>query len=412
MNVIRNLKPWQLITLFAVAHALIFLLVFNTGFYAKYFEDPISIAYIYAADIFAGKVPYIDFNIEYPPLALVFMLIPRLFADTPGGYHLAFSAEMLVLDVLIILLLAAFSRRLGLAGWKTLGIYTLGVLAVGPILTRGFDLAAAFLTLLSLYAFVTGKYKTAWVALAVGVMTKLYPVVLIPLYLIYHWRHLQNRQAVTGMGVFVLAAAGIAAVPLFISAGGFIASFTYHLERPLHMESLYSSVILFVRWLGSEPLYLVFSYGAYNIISPVADFFSSAAVGITGGVLAVVYIFFDRFIRRTAEADYGFMMYAVVTLLVFVVFNKVLSPQFLIWLLPLTALVQRDGRLPWLLFVFICTLTALIYPNAYGGLLDGDPLLISALLLRNTTLVLLLFLMGRQAMVTGNVTPGTANLLA
>lgn len=390
-----------MVSLFVIVHAFIFLLIFNTGFYARYFEDPISISYVYAADIFSGKIPYLDFNIEYPPLALVFMLIPRLFTtDTPAAYHMAFSAEMLVLDILIMLLLAAFSRRLGLAGWKTLGIYTIGLLAIGPILTKNFDLAAAFVTLLSLYAFVAGRYKTAWVALAAGVMTKLFPVVLIPLYLIYHWRHRQNKQAVTGMAVFGLTMAIIAAAPLFINASGFISSFTYHMERPLQLESLYSSVILFVRWLGSEPLYLAFSYGSYNIISPAADFFSSAALWITAGLLAAVYIAFDRFIRRrpgTAEGtDYGFMMYAAVTLLVFVVFNKVLSPQFLIWLLPLAALAQRDDWLPWLLFVFICFLTAMIYPNFYGGLLDGEPLLVGALLLRNIALVVLLFLLVRQ----------------
>jgi hypothetical protein len=77
----------------------------------------------------------------------------------------------------------------------------------------------------------------------------------------------------------------------------------------------------------------------------------------------------------------------LVPLLAFVAFNVVLSPQFMIWLLPLAALGSLEGN-PWpmLAIPLATTLTPFFYPcPEYGtGLNLGETIV---LLLRNLMLI-------------------------
>src|SRR5262249_25657491 len=52
--------------------------------------DDTDIYYRYASMTWYGKVPYRDFHVEYPPLALVLFLVPRLVAQGVTSYKLAF----------------------------------------------------------------------------------------------------------------------------------------------------------------------------------------------------------------------------------------------------------------------------------------------------------------------------------
>jgi hypothetical protein len=70
------------------------------------------------------------------------------------------------------------------------------------------------------------------------------------------------------------------------------------------------------------------------------------------------------------------------------VFTKVASPQFLVWLVPLVALVRgRAGRTTCALLAGACALTQLVYPARYAELVAGDTFPATLLLLRNALLI-------------------------
>ena len=76
------------------------------------------------------------------------------------------------------------------------------------------------------------------------------------------------------------------------------------------------------------------------------------------------------------------------------VFAKVLSPQFLVWLAPLVALVRgRVGLAACGLLAPACVLTRLVYPDRYEELLAREGLPVALLLLRNGLLVALTVLL-------------------
>jgi hypothetical protein len=77
----------------------------------------------------------------------------------------------------------------------------------------------------------------------------------------------------------------------------------------------------------------------------------------------------------------------VAAVLALIVTNKVLSPQYLIWLLPFGALLRRG---PLLLLTAACALTTLIWPVLYEQLLALDAPVIVLLNVRNLVLCVLL----------------------
>ena len=56
-----------------------------------------------------GVIP----DTEYPPLALLFIAIPRIFADTPFGYNVAFVAEIFLFMVAGLLLTSRLAGAIG-----------------------------------------------------------------------------------------------------------------------------------------------------------------------------------------------------------------------------------------------------------------------------------------------------------
>src|ERR1017187_5316375 len=92
----------------------------------------VAIYFGYASRIVDGQVPYRDFTLEYPPLALPFFLLPRFFTSNPFRYEKAFVLEMFAANALTIGLVAhrlsgqnvrgVVGRRLA---WYTLALFSL-----------------------------------------------------------------------------------------------------------------------------------------------------------------------------------------------------------------------------------------------------------------------------------------------
>ena len=398
-------KRYWKIALFCAIHAFIFLIIFKSGIYGDSYKEDFSLLYNYSSWIIDGQLPYLNFAAEYPPLALLFATLPQLLADTQAAYAQLFGLEMLLFDLVGLFVLAALARRLKLSPWKTLSIYTIALLAIGPIITIRYDLIVAITVLLSVYAFVCGNNKTAWALLAIGVMTKLYPIVLAPLYLLHQRRHLSYRQLLVGIGIFALVIAAVVTPALIISPEGYLQSLTYHADRPLQIESTYSSALLLGQSLGLTSVDYIVSHGSLNAVSPLATFFANVSPWVLLVTLALTYWSFNKGSGEGTTKQHSFgpldriqashiIVYSLIVILIFMVTNKVLSPQFIIWLYPLIPVVSGRWRnTTWLLFILIGLLTYFVYPKYYGGIDEGHPLVISILFLRNTSLIILAFLL-------------------
>jgi len=128
--------------------------------------------------------------------------------------------------------------------------------------------------------------------------------------------------------------------------------------------------------------------GSQNLTGTGAD-----AVAVLQGVaqVAAVALVWVAFWRGPATTE-RLVRYSAAAVVAFVALSKVLSPQFLVWLLLLVPLVGGPRRRSALLLtVAACALTAVWFPARYWDLVfEFDPLASWLVLLRGLTLLALL----------------------
>jgi len=390
----RSWVVWGLV------HVLIFLCLFPV-LGQLFYPGPGELERQIALKILDGQVPYRDFVSEYPPLALLSFLMPALFFRTPLAYHLAFAAEMLLFDLLAMILIAFVATHFTISLRRSLTVYTLLLIAVGPLVTMRYDLLPAVLVLAASTSFMTGRTKTAWAVLALGVTAKLYPIIIAPLFVIYHLRSKQYGQLVKGGITFLAVLLAITLPWLVFDATGYWHSLSYHIERGLHSESSYATVLLIGQVLGLTQVEGEFSFGSWNLSSPLADSLAGVSPYISVGLLVILYSLCAWLLWRRSTARAGIKMLesgaaalmvrlAFLALIVFLLTSKIFSPQFLIWLLPLLPLISGRQRYTTWLFLVIGGLTQYIFPYHYIEFELGEPYLIAMMAGRN----LLLMVMG------------------
>src|SRR2546429_3589238 len=156
----------------------------------------------------AGAVPYRDFLLEYPPGSLLFMLVPHVFSVGFLHYRTLFFVESAVLDVIVVAALHAIARGARQQPVRPLVLYTLAVVALGPLVIYRIDLAPAALTTLAVLAWQRDRPAIAAAALAAGTATKLYPLLLLPPLIMDQWLRGRARR----IPVAALAFAGSLAI--------------------------------------------------------------------------------------------------------------------------------------------------------------------------------------------------------
>src|SRR5207244_2162936 len=155
----------------------------------------------YGDAIERGRVPYRDFDVEYPPAALPLFALPSL---GPGSYSGGFDrliwlcgAAALAFMAFALQALRAPPARM----WSALGFAALAPLALGPVVLTRFDLWPAALTIGALAAVLAGRGRLGLGVLGLGLAGKVYPAVLAPILLLHVWRRRGTREAVVSAGV-------------------------------------------------------------------------------------------------------------------------------------------------------------------------------------------------------------------
>jgi uncharacterized membrane protein len=383
-------QGWQL-ALFILVHILIFALLFQDFYKIQY--SATGLYFDFASSVLEGNVPYRDFDLEYPPLSLLFFVLPGLIASNYTDFAILYQIEVLVFSLIGAYLIYDIARRIGEAPWKLLAIYTLSILAVGPIIGQQYDIFPAVMVLAALYFFWLGKHKVSWALLALGTLTKVYPVVIAPIFLIYYLRNRQYREIRNGVLVFAVISLVVALPFLILGSDSILSMVSYHSERGIQIESTYASLLLVADKLGLMTVELVFDFGSWNLDSFAANVLAGLSTWILLIFLLLSYWFIYKQVRLGEDPHTRSGLFSLLVIGVTLITSKVFSPQYLIWLVPLIPLVFNRWRYPVLItFVAIGLLTYIIFPHNYAALLELDTGVIGVLVLRNVLIVFLMAL--------------------
>ena len=337
--------------------------------------------------VLEGEIPYRDLYVEYPPGALPMFVVPALGDD--DGYADRFKGLMVVLGVATLALVALALVVLGVGGRRlaaALGFVALAPAALGPVVLVNFDLWPAALTAAALAATLHRRPRLGHAALAVAATAKLYPLLLLPLFFLHVRTRRDRRESVAGLAVFVAVAAAIVVPFLVLGPGGVRASVEALVRRPLQIESLGSSLLLAAHQLGLYDPSVNSDYNSQNLGGGLPDALAAASALALLAALAAVYVLFSR----RAGSSQALVAAAAAIVAASVVLGKVLSPQYLVWLVPLVPLVAgRRGLVASALLAAALLLTQLWFPSRYGEVVALEPAgwLVLA---RNLTLLALL----------------------
>ncbi len=369
--------------------------------------------YDYASEALAGKVPYRDFAFEYPVLSYPLFLVPRLLVSDFDSYRFAFMAEMFLFDVAAIVLTARHggeNERIATVA-RRLGWYTLYCFLLAPLVIGRFELAPMVLAFAAARWWFSGRARWGGITAGLGTLMKIFPGVVAAPALVWEASRLGTTRA-RGMTAFLGTVAVGVACWFLLGGRRVLESLGYHAARGLEVESLYGGALFLVGTITGAKVPWILNYNAYHVASAWGARLANLAFPLQAVALLVVMWSF----RRSGMADGP--RFSAAAVLAFIVFGKVLSPQYLIWLFPFMAVLDGcTGSVARKIFLLACLTTALFYPGpGFAMVLEHQ---VGPILLLNLRNALLIWLFGTLlwAQTThagdtrgrGRATPGSAH---
>jgi hypothetical protein len=322
----------------------------------------------------AGHYPIGDVTWQYPPLAALVVVVPGLL---PLGYAHSFILLAAACDVLVLVLLSRADRRRDgrlVAAWY----WVLGITLLGPTVFARYDIIVTLVSVAALLV-IARRPVLGGVLTGIGVLLKVWPGLLligVPLR-----RRGRRAWLCAGGTAAALALAADAALP------GAFSFLSEQQQRGVEIESLGGTVFQLARQFGWSGT-VAYHYGSMEFLGPWVDQVATGSLVLSAlaGLWLLVWRLRARHFGPATTADA-----ALTATLLFVTTSRVISPQYLIWLIGLAAVCLcvrgSSQRLVALLLLPAAGLTFLEFPLYFGEVVDGGRLGVSALVARNLLLL-------------------------
>jgi uncharacterized membrane protein len=350
----------------------------------------------FAEPVLEGGLPYREVFLEYPPLAAPAIALPGIVGTGEEVFRAAFAGWTLLLAAAVVMLTGALAARTGGSRRRALLAAAAMPLLCGAMVRTHFDLAPVVLTLAALLLLVAGRPRLGLAVLGLGAMTKGFPLLAAPPALAWLAAKGQRRQALEAAGCLVAVLAVCAAAALALSVEGATDAVSYQVDRPVQIESSPASVLLALDALGIGEAQGVSSHRSDGLVHGADGIVSALFLGLLFAAVAACTLFARHGTRQMVLAS-------LAAIAAYVALGRVLSPQYLIWLVPLGALAFA-----WRMHAAAAVVAAAIvltqveFPAHYFDVVERDPAATVLVAVRNATLVLALSLLGAAAARSGS----------
>ncbi|MFG2158451.1 glycosyltransferase 87 family protein [Streptomyces olivaceus] len=380
-----------------------------------------------------GTFPSDDVTWQYPPAAAFAILSPALLPFLE--YATAFFVLACAVDAAVLALLWRAGRGSGRSP-RGAWVWVVGVPLLGPTVYARYDLMVTAVAVAALLA--AGRHaRVAGALAAVGALLKVWPALVL-----------------VGMGgrrpwvAATVGGAGLAGLFAVTMPGAF-AFLTFQRERGVEVESLGALVFHVARHFGWEGGVLL-NYGSMEFLGPHVDTVSTVSMGLSAAAFGWLLLWRVRATRspgprsprsrsqppesqpqpsessqpqppgspssrspssRSRFAAHTAADAAFVAVLLFTVTSRVISPQYLVWLVGLAAVCRcfraSRMRVPVALVLAASLVTVLEFPLLFADVVASTPLGIALLAVRNGLLVSAA-LVGARALWRDTVRRGSA----
>lgn len=343
---------------------------------------------------------------EYPTPVLGLLEIPWLVSfGRIETYVVLFVAAMLLLDACYTWLLvrSGYGERRGGPARTAVTLWLIAGPALGPIALTRFDVLPGMCAGAAVL-YVLSRPRLAGALVTIGAAVKLWPALLLPALLTARSTRWRVFAGALGCGVLILVGS--------LLAGGWerlLSPLDYQTDRGLQVESVAALPLMLVWSVAHGPWQITFSRFITSEISGPGDrvMLALVTVATVAALGLMVWLWWRgmRVGRRITPTTIGWLMLASTAL--FIVTNKVFSPQYLLWLTPVavaTVACSSRGdvgaRRFTVLLVLVGLVTQVIYPNTYVLVTEmswANPIGVGLLLVRDLGLLALTWYACRRA---------------
>ena len=268
----------------------------NYGYSDIFNEDRIN-------PIEAKKIPYLERSIEYPVITGFFIYLMWALGKNVLGYSILTWVFLTVFTIVTSLTLYELCGFLKIDRKRLFWFF---IFAPSLIVFNvyNWDIIAVMFMVLAIYAFYKNHYVWAGILLSLGFNSKIFPIFLLPLMLI----KTSKKNAFKIGTAFVITSI---------------------------LLNIYFVVNSFDVWKNS---YLIHSLSEPNIDSIwTLTGLSTSAINI----LSLALFLSSYLILMSSHKKFSIISSGFIALLLFLSFNKVFSPQYLLWILPFFVLMEK-----------------------------------------------------------------------
>lgn len=397
-------SPKGLLAGFCVVHLVFLVFALIVSLRGEAFSDTFiyrdwTIAGFRDENLSGGPSPWV-----YPILALIPMAIAGVAG--PGPFFFLWVLMITVLDAVALAKLTGWGRRreaIPAAWWWLVFVFIMGWLGFARV-----DGFTAPIVLIALAYGVTQPFIAATL-LSVATWMKVWPAaVLLSLFTVVKQRTRVVAAGILTSALVVALAAAVGALPKLLNF------LTQQGDRGMQLEATFTTPWLWLSVLhvGDSRMYMNTDINSMQVDGPGTPFMSQLMQPLL--VLAALLVAALTFWalhngKRTGGTDRTELLLAgsLTMATAFVVFNKVGSPQFMVWLAPAVAVglahSWKEWRVPAAMLIAIAVATYFIYPLFYDALSHNNPWMALVLTIRNILLVVLfcwsvrrLYLLGKK----------------
>ena len=323
----------------------------NFGSKIRFFADEYDRSFYFQRGAWSvdHQVPYRDTVSEYPQIPTYLFGLIRLFVGEENNLNTAYWIFSSFFSLVMGLVLVASIRLLyGMLPEKNDWAYLLLLPAPLYFAFNRFDILPAYLTLLSYKILQDKRWDLAAVLLGVGALTKWYPALLLPAYLVYYYKTTGQIPwrliLIFGLTCLVII------LPTLISGGmdALLVPYRFHMERgteTVSLPTLFNHLIGNVFGKPINPKYLL---PAFLLLQ----------------VSVVPFLLWAQ-----PDRPSKLLNWCILIICAFILFSRIYSPQWLLWLFPFSILAAQNKRDRGLLILFGVT-TYIGFPviwDTFGG---------------------------------------------
>jgi hypothetical protein len=328
-----------------------------------------------------GTFPIGDVTWQYPPGAALVMVAPALVPVL--SYLQAFVLLMFIADA--VTLLALLRAGTGRPGRSTYGawFWALGLPLMLHLSYARYDVLVTAIAVLGLVA-MPNRPLLGGVLAGLGAVIKIWPALIV----LGTPRGRTTRRAWTAM----LASATVIFLLLASTLRGALDFLTSQHHRGVEIESLGGTALNLARLLG-WPGRVEVRYGSMEYLGPYVSSVARLSVALTALSFAWLLLWRLRARRWTSATPYDSALTAV---LLFTVTSRVISPQYLVWLIGLGAVcltVRHTTQRPVAIMLLLAAaVTTVDFPLFFGAVINSSWQGFAVLALRNGLLAVATFL--------------------